>query len=105
MADSDGEYTLNDKLIWIEGLTENGNYWEGIVADVDLVLWCHNLKMVTSYGTRTSRKIIQNQEVNKDAHKENNMVSNVMYIYVFVLEQIHTGNCKNHNNQQFLDCF
>ena len=38
MADNDGEYTSNDKLIWIEGLTENGNYWEGIVADVDLVL-------------------------------------------------------------------
>ena len=53
MVDINGECTssFNDKQRWMEGLNQNENYWEGVVSDVDQVLWRHGLEMVTSYGT------------------------------------------------------
>ena len=77
MVDIDGECksSFNDKQRWMEGLNQNENYWEGVVSDVDQVLWRHGLETVTSYGTRTSRKVIQKDKMNELANKENLVVS------------------------------
>ena len=69
----------------MEGLTNNENYWEGVVSDVDEVLCRDNLETVTSYGTRTSRKVIQKDKVNEIANKENVMVSSCTNDCVLVL--------------------
>ena len=42
---------------WAEGLEAKGVYFEGMVSDADQRVERHNLETVTSYGTRTSRKV------------------------------------------------
>ena len=87
MVDNDDEHGSTYEERWMEGLNENGNYWEGVVSNVDLVLWHHNLATVTCYhcyGTRTPRKVIQNNKVNKIANKENLMVSNMLSFFVLL---------------------
>ena len=81
----------------MEGLTKNENYWEAVVSDVEEVLWHHNLEMVTSYGTRTSRKVIRKDKVNKIENKENVMVSLCMLFsaHVIVLPNVGISAIKN----------
>ena len=42
---------------WTESLKQVGTYFEGIVDDADTLLLEHTNATVTTYGTRTSRKI------------------------------------------------
>ena len=42
---------------WADGLRAKGVYFEGMVSDADQRVERHNLETVTSYGTRTSRKV------------------------------------------------
>ena len=40
---------------WATELHKNGNYYEGIVADLEETLLCHKQATITTYGTRRSR--------------------------------------------------
>ena len=46
VVDINGECTssFNDKQRWMEGLNQYENYWEGVVSDVDRVLWRRGLE-------------------------------------------------------------
>ena len=49
--------TVMERPKWAEGLEAKGVYFEGMVSNADQRVERHNLETVTSYGTRTSRKV------------------------------------------------
>ena len=64
-ADSEPSASINPRdspspgasSTWTECLQKVGTYFEGIIADADTLLLEHTNATVTTYGTRTSRKI------------------------------------------------
>ena len=52
---------------WAEGLVSKGTYFEGVVEDAQTVVTQHTNDTVTTFGTRTSRKITKNK-VRKTSH-------------------------------------
>ena len=42
---------------WADRLTAKGTYFEGVVEDAQTIVTQHTNETVTTYGTRTSRKM------------------------------------------------
>ena len=56
-----------------------GNYFEGIVTNIDSTVQRNDLQTVTSYGTKISRKTVANNAVHHVSTEENK--ENVLVIF------------------------
>lgn len=64
---------------WASGLQLKGNYFQGVIEDLESVLDRHRIATVTTYGVRKSRKNFTG------ADKENMPTDKVMYcLYIWL---------------------